>query len=155
MLPSNRNTIVLVDEKIVTPRDIDLTPWNAGAAVQNPYNRIIPGDEDSPFNKDFFHNLKAQAWWSVRTRCYKTFKNITEGVIYPIDEMISLDSRMPLLQQLIKELAQPTRGDSSSLKTLVNKKPDGTKSPNLGDAGIMMYFPVVVGRTALVGSYGF
>jgi hypothetical protein len=56
----------------------------------------------------------------------------------------------------MKELAQPTRGESSSLRTLVNKKPDGTKSPNLADAGVMVFFPVddTAGQ-AVTGNYGF
>lgn len=144
----------LVDEKIVLPSELALIPWNAGSNVINPYDHIIMDDIDSPLNKDFFHNMKAQAWWSLRTRFYKTFKNITEGVIYSVDELISLDSRMTLLYQLMKELAQPTRGESSHLRTLVNKKPDGTKSPNLADAGVMAYFPIQ-SAIALVGSYGF
>lgn len=143
-----------IDEKIVTPEQCRFVPWNAGGAVRNPYDRLIENDDDSLLNRDMFQNIKAQAWWSVRTRFYKTFKNITEGVIYPVDELISLDSRMALLSQLKKELAQPTRGESSSLKTIVDKKPDGTKSPNLADAGIQMFFPVEDDNHAIVGSYG-
>lgn len=132
----------LVEDKIITPEEIKLVAWNAGAGVQNPYERLIAGDEETPTNKDMFGNMKAQAWWSMRTRCFKTFKAVSENAVYPIDDLISLDSNMPMLHQVMKELAQPTRGESSGLKTIVNKKPDGTKSPNLADAGIQMYFPV-------------
>lgn len=116
--------------------------WNAGATVIDPFERLIPDDEDSILNRDMFANMKAQAWWSVRTRFYKTFMHIVHGLDCPIDEMISLDSTMPLLYQLMKELAQPTKGENSKLKALVNKKPEGTKSPNLADAVIMAFFPV-------------
>ena len=145
----------LVDEKIIDPRKVSFVPWNAGAGVVNPFDRIIPNDDQSPMNKDLFKNIKAQAWWSIRARFYKTFKNITEGMFYPVDELISLDSAMPLLHQLMKELAQPTRGEDSSLRTIVNKKPDGTKSPNLADAGIQMYFPIEDNKGhAISGNYG-
>lgn len=145
----------LLDEALINPGVIRLTPWNAGSGVQNPFDRIIPDDDDSPMNKDMFKNLKAQAWWSIRSRFYKTFQNIKHGVMYPVDELISLDSTMKLLHQLMKELAQPTRGEDGALRTIVNKKPTGTKSPNLADAGIMMYFPIEDNQGhAISGNYG-
>lgn len=142
------------DEKIEWVMKIPLVPWNAGAAVQQPFAHIIPDDDESMLNKDFFHNLKAQGWWALRTRFFKTWKAVTEGAVYPVDELISLDSRMNLLPQLKKELAQPTRGQSTSLKMLINKTPEGTRSPNLADGGMMAYFPLDInGAVAEVGSY--
>lgn len=143
------------DEGIIRRDQIPFIPWNAGAAVVKPYERIIPDDNESLKNKDFFDNLKAQAWWSLRTRFYKTFKAVTEGAVYPVDELISLDSKMPLLEQLKKELAQPTRGQSSRLKMLIEKKPDGMKSPNLADSGVMAFFPLSNSYVKdFVGTYG-
>ncbi len=122
-----------------------LTPWNAGAAVVDPFERIIPDDEQSLLNKDMFGNLKAQAWWSIRTRFYKTFKARTEGVYYRPDELISLDKSAlgPVLDKLKKELAQAVRApDSRTLRMIVDKTPSGVKSPNIADSGVMMFFPV-------------
>lgn len=133
----------------------NFTPWNAGGSVLEPYNRIIADDDESLCNKDFYENIKAQAWWAMRSRCYKTFKAKTENAVYPVDELISLDSRMVLLHQLMKELAQSTRGQSSRLKQMINKQPDGTKSPNLADSGIEMFFPIPDDYSQIVvGSYG-
>lgn len=144
-----------VDDNIIDPRLIPFIPWNAGAGVMRPYDRIIPDDDESPLNRDFYDNMKAQAWWSLRTRFYKTFKAVTEGVVYPTDELISLDSSMPLLYSLQNELAQPTRGMSGRLKMIVDKKPDGTKSPNLADSGVQAYFPIPGDMyQAVVGTYG-
>lgn len=144
----------LVDEKLIDVNQIPFYGWNAGAAVVDPFFNIIHDDAQSALNKDFFKNFKAQAWWSLRTRFYKTWNNIVNGVIYSLDELISLDKTMKLLQQLIKELAQPTFSPGSSMEMVVDKKPDGTKSPNLADAGVMMYFPVRVRSGPVVGSYG-
>ena len=142
-------------EVLVDANDIPFVPWNAGASVLNPFHHIIHDDKESLLNKDFFANLKAQAWWSMRTRFYKTHMAVTKGIVYPVDELISLDSEMPLLQQLMKELAQPTVGQSSQLKTLIEKQPEGTTSPNLADSGVQSYFPIPLkGGQALVGSYG-
>lgn len=144
------------DEGVISAHEIPFIPWNAGASVLNPFDRIIPDDNESLQNKDFFDNLKAQAWWSIRTRFYKTFKAVTEGVRYNPDELISIDSRITLLEQLKKELIQPTVGYSSRLKLLIEKKPDGMRSPNLADSGVMAFFPVTDGSTTiLTGSYGF
>lgn len=144
------------DEGVISAHEIPFIPWNAGASVLNPFDRIIPDDNESLQNKDFFDNLKAQAWWSIRTRFYKTFKAVTEGVKYNPDELISIDSRITLLEQLKKELIQPTVGHSSRLKLLIEKKPDGMRSPNLADSGVMAFFPVTDGSTTiLTGSYGF
>lgn len=145
----------LVEDGTLDPVAMRFVAWNAGAGVENPYDHVIPDDHESMFNRDFFQNLKAQAWWSIRSRFYKTFKAVTEGVVYSPDELISLDGTMPLLQQVKKELAQPTRGTSGQLKMIVDKKPNGTKSPNLADAIIQVMFPVDDGSTAvLIGRYG-
>lgn len=145
----------LVDDGVIRPELIRLVPWNAGDGVQNPYERIIPDDHDAPYNRDFFGNWKAQAWWSVRTRIYKTWRAVIHNDVYPVHEMLSIDGNIPLLQQLIKELAQPTQGKSGLLRMIVNKMPDNTKSPNLADAFVMAYNPIDHNAgVVVVGSYG-
>lgn len=144
----------LVDERLLIPSQLAFVPWNAGASVQWPYARIIPDDENSLTNADFFGNLKAQAWWSLRTRVYKTFQAIKHNIVYQEDELISFDSKMPLLHQLLKELSQARRKSNGALKTIVDKAPDGTKSPNLADAGVMMFFPIEESSGPIVGNYG-
>lgn len=137
----------LVDAGAVEWDEYSLIPWHAGAAVIRPYERMIPGDHQTPLNRDQFHNFKAQAWWAVRTRFYKTWRvrqAFSEGRTedYRADELISLDGSIPCLQQLCKELAQPTMTKSTqSLKMLVDKRPNGTRSPNLADALVQCFFP--------------
>ncbi len=129
------------------PPGITFTPWNAGASVLFPDQRVIPDDDDSPINQDFYANLKAQAWWELRMRCYRTWRMVTgqEGASYDPDTLISIDSRLPLLHQIKKELSQPTASKSGAkLKMVIDKKPEGTKSPNLGDGTVMAYWPVQV-----------
>ena len=126
----------------LSPYDVLMIPWNAGGKVVRKFARVIESDEQSVTNGQMFYNMKAQAWWSLRTRFYKTFLAVTTGAVYRDDELISLDSRMPLLHQLMKELAQAVKTSNGSLQMIVDKQPDGTKSPNLADAGVMMYFPI-------------
>lgn len=140
---------------LVNAVKIPFVPWNAGASVLRPFDRVVPDDDESIINKNFYENLKAQAWYSMRNRAYKTFKARTEGVVYPVDELMSIDSSMELMHALLKELAQPTSTKSGRLKTMIEKTPAGTKSPNLADSGVMAFFPVETqGAVVEVGSYG-
>lgn len=126
------------------PAGIKFYSWNAGAKVQNPDERVIEtNDGEVPTNDEFFDNMKAQAWWSVRTRFYKTHQCVLAGkLLYPVDDLIVLPSDLPRLRTLQKELSQPTSKKSTRMKLVVNKKPDGTTSPNNADALIECYFPV-------------
>lgn len=150
----------LIEDKIISTSDLQMIGWNAGAAVVNPFERIIPDDEESLMNKDYFGNFKAQAWFSMARRVYKTWRVIMSLIgegpmeIYNPEELISFDGNMPLLLQLLKELAQPARAKSTDLRTIIDKKPDGMKSPDAGDACVMAFFPVPdTGGHAIIGSY--
>jgi phage terminase large subunit len=156
----------LVDDRVITRNDCNLIPWNAGGEVVNKFDRIIPDDDQSLMNGEFFHNMKAQAWWSIRTRFYKTWRVIdamkavasgdTSVIVpqYPPDELISLDSVSlgAMLAPLMAELAQPTRGESTRMRMIVEKKPNGTRSPNLADAVIQCFFPAPETGEIYIGS---
>lgn len=131
-----------LDELKQLPDGLIVNGWNAGAKVRKPHARIIEGDEKAPKNVDFFYNWKAQATWNLRSRFFKTFKYVTEGIVYPHDELISISSKLKLLDTLKKELTQLEYGYSPNMKLLINKQPDGTRSPNLADGVIMCYNPV-------------
>lgn len=148
----------LVESGEVSPDEFTMVPWHAGASVAYPFARVVPDDPESALNRDFFGNMKAQAWWSLRTRFYKTWRARTHGDEYTYDELISIDSAMPsaVLHQLRKELAQPqTKQGAGSLKMYIEKKPAGTRSPNIADAAVQCFFPSPHGgATAEVGVYG-
>lgn len=131
-----------LDEKIM-PKGVRFIPWDAGQGPLWPDRRVIEDDRDTPLNVDFYKNLKAQGWWMLRMRFENTHRAIHEKIKFPVDQLICLDSATPLLDQIKKELAQPTKGLSTDLKLLVNKTPKGTRSPNLGDATMMCYHPAI------------
>ena len=116
-------------------------PFNAGSNPEDAERRVIPHDSSSPKNEDFFANLKAQAWWSLRQRFEKTYKMVTQGIVFPHEELISIDSNIPRLHEIEIELSQATRTYNGKGKMLVDKKPNGGKSPNLADAIVMCYNP--------------
>lgn len=124
------------------PKGLKFVPWNAGGAVLNPDEHLIPKDKQSPLNKDFYANLKAQGWWQLRMRFERTHKAVHHGESYDPADLISLPSTLANLQKLRKELSQATRGKTGALKMLVNKTPEGTRSPNLADAVVMAFWPL-------------
>jgi phage terminase large subunit len=83
-----------------------------------------------------------QAWWQLRLRFERTHRAVTRGVKYDEVELISLPSTRPLLRTLEKELSQPTMGKNSRMKLIIERQPEGTRSPNLADAVVMAYWPV-------------
>lgn len=138
------------------PRRMAWIAWNGGSGVLNPDEPIMepsPGEsrENVATNKEQYANLKAQAFWAMRTRCEKTTKAVAAVKVglpcpYPVDDLCSFDSstiKPATLAQLKKELSQPVRKkDIVSTKITVDKKPSGTKSPNLADMVVMNYFPI-------------
>lgn len=139
----------LVDDELM-PKNVRFVPWNGGGKVQDPEGFVVQttkgrDDKESPRWKNFAHNLKAQGWWKLRYRAWVTFKAVTDPAFtWNADDLFSIDSRIPLLQKVIKELSQPTHGLSPNMKMIVNKKPEGTKSPNIGDSIMMNYHPIIV-----------
>lgn len=99
-------------------------------------------------NQDYFANRKAQMWWSLRRRFQLTHRWVQavasgdrlliEKARCDPDKIISLHPKMPLLQQLVAELSQPTYAVNGVGKIVINKKPDGMPSPNLGDGAMIV-----------------
>lgn len=132
----------LAAEGLLAP-GLKFAPWDAGAAALYPDRPIEAGDKETPLNRDFYANLKAQGWWRLRRRFEKTHRALTEpGVAFPPGELISLPSGLPLLRQIEKELAQATHSQSERLRLTIDKAPAGARSPNLADAIVMAYWPV-------------
>jgi phage terminase large subunit len=142
----------LKDDRLM-PKQITFYPWNAGAEVLNPEARVVPNDRNSILNKDFYANLKAQAWWQLRRRFELTYRAVQKmngdeaesTFTYKVEDLISLPSTLPQLRKVEKELSQPTASQGARLKMVIDKAPDGVRSPNLADAIVMAYWPVSKG----------
>lgn len=68
------------------PLNVFVIPWDAGAAVLLPEGRVVERDRDTPLNKDFYQNLKAQGWWMLRRRFEATHRAI-RGYRHPQREL--------------------------------------------------------------------
>ncbi|HAT3104850.1 TPA: PBSX family phage terminase large subunit, partial [Serratia marcescens] len=124
---------------------IEYFKFNAGGAVFEPEREYQPGIT----NKDFFANIKAQAWWLVADRFRNTY-NVINGKekreSFTDDQLISIDSDCPLLDKLKFELSTPKRDFDKNGRVKVETKDDLKKrdipSPNVADAFIMAFAPI-------------
>jgi phage terminase large subunit len=135
------------------PKGFDLFPWNGGSSVLEPDRRSDPKNPYSPFNKDQYQNLKAQAWFSLRRRFHNAYK-ASRGDPYEADMLISLNPELAHLEQLKDELAQPQQKMSGTGKTMVDKQPSGTTSPNLADSVVIAFFPLPRGSSYNIRALG-
>ncbi|WP_338564098.1 PBSX family phage terminase large subunit [Erwinia sp. E_sp_B04_7] len=129
---------------------INIQGFNAGGAVLHPEADYMPGKK----NKDMFSNIKAQAWWHVRDRFYKTWRSIEARkadpnctLEYSPDELISLSSDIQKLEYLKAELSRPWVDYDGNGKVKVESKKDmkkrGIPSPNMADSLIMAFAPLI------------
>ncbi len=132
---------VINDARIVQGvAPIKVLPFRGSAAVWKPDKEFIKGRK----NIDYFKNAKAQGWWMLRERFKITYRAVKEGMPFDPDDIISLDSRMPLLTKLTLELSQPTYSLNNVGQIIIDKQPEGATSPNCGDSVMIRFAPAQV-----------
>jgi phage terminase large subunit len=130
---------------------IEALPFRGSGAVVDPDKPIplatdvaLDRDKQARTNADYFANAKAQGWWNLRVRFQRTYRAVTKGAQYNPDELISLSSKSitaATLAKLTVELSRPTYSLNGAGKILIDKAPDGSRSPNLADAVMICYSP--------------
>lgn len=116
---------------------VEFKGFRGSGAVIDPEEEMISGRK----NKDFFENLKSQSWWSLRKRFLATYRAVIENQEFDPDEIISISSKGDEYKKLILELSQPTFAQSKAGKIMIEKMPEGQKSPNLADAVMIAFAP--------------
>lgn len=117
--------------------ELIVEPFRGSGKVWDPEGEMVKTRK----NEDFFGNAKAQAWWHLRILLQNTYRAVVEGMPYDADRIISIDPALPELGKLIMELSQPTYSLNTAGKVIVDKTPEGTRSPNLADAVMIAYQP--------------
>jgi hypothetical protein len=112
-------------------------PFRGSGPVSDPKGSMVPGRK----NIDFFGNMKAQAWFALRARFQQTYRAVIEGMKVNPDHLISISPKLAELTQLTMELGQVTYHLNSVGKVIIDKAPDGARSPNLADALCMVFGP--------------
>jgi phage terminase large subunit len=99
--------------------------------------------ENDQFNRDVFRNQRAQFWWLLRDRFYKTYLAVEKKKYTDPDLMISLSSDIKNLATLQSELVRVQRKRSNTQQIQIESKDDmrrrGIPSPNLADALVMAF----------------
>ena len=116
-------------------RNITITAFRGGESPENP-DAMFEGHRK---NRDAFFNRRAQAFWDVRERFWKTYQAADGEYIDP-DELVFLDPEHDMISQLRSELCRlplkPHQGGKIQLmpKSEMAKPPLSLPSPNLADA---------------------
>jgi hypothetical protein len=138
------------DAKIVNEKrrlKVKFTPFHGSGSIVDPSGDPFKLDSDGRqrergrTNEDFFSNAKAQAWWSLRRRFQVTHRAVKEGLAVHYDDIISISSGITHLSKLIAELSQPTYSQNNVGKIVVDKTPNGAKSPNYADSVMIAFSP--------------
>lgn len=137
----------VLNERRTATRQTPITveAFRGSAAVFDPEGEMVKGRQ----NKDYFKNLKAQGWWALRLRflyTHRAVEHFKDTGLRPDDfdpdQTISLNPKMATLNKLVAELSQPTYQTDTVGKIVVDKTPDGVKSPNLGDSVMIRFSPL-------------
>lgn len=122
-------------------RKIDVVAFRGSEKPFDPEGQDVKGRK----NEDYYANRKAQGWWNLRTRFRNTYRLVKENRPCSHDDIICIPSTLPdgtpfpYLLKLCSELSQPTYAQNNLGKMLINKQPDGLKSPNLADDVMMLF----------------
>jgi len=95
-------------------------------------------------NQDTFFNKRAQGYWILRDRMYKTYLAIEKGEYMNPDDLISFSSDIETLDAVRSEVCRIPTVDNGAGKIQIMSKPNmkkfGIPSPNMADSVMMAMF---------------
>jgi hypothetical protein len=94
-------------------------------------------------NNDMFGNFRAMCAWYLRLRLQQTYRAVIEGMTVDPDSILSIDSHIPELNELLIEAARPQFYQNSAGRILIDKAPNGMRSPNRFDALVIAFAPLI------------
>lgn len=125
-------------------QNIDQIMFKGSNSVDSPESQYQPTDDNSakPLkNKDLFKNKRAQYYWELRDRCYKTYRAVEHGDYYDPDDLISFSSEIDQIQQLRSEICRiPRKPNGAGVIQILSKpemKSKDIPSPNMADSVMM------------------
>lgn len=140
-------------EDALSGKKIQIESFSGGGGVDRPDSVYIASAEVSKAktNRQAFKNKRAQYYWMLRERMYRTYRAIEKGekVIDP-EELISFSSDIKHLDALRAEICRiPRKFNANGLIQILSKpemKAMDIDSPNMADAVMMALRPVDVRR---------
>lgn len=131
-------------------KKIKISQFDGAEGAQDPEAEYEPilGEgfvdiEGKRTNASMFANMRAQCYWRLRDRMFKTYLAVTKGKYFNKDELISFNSEMKSLVALRAELCRiPRKMNVPSGRIQILSKPEmiklKIKSPNMADAVMML-----------------
>jgi phage terminase large subunit len=137
-------------------KKVEIEAFRGSEGVDNPeqiYDRLGTEVKKPKKNRETFINKRAQYYWMLRDRMYRTYLAIEKGErVFNPDDLISFSSNIKEIGMLRAELCRIPRKYNASGRIQLMSKPDMKKldidSPNMADAVMMLMRPVEVKRKA-------
>lgn len=139
--------VINAKRKAAGQSKVTFNPFRGSGEIVDPKGNPFQGTDEGKdgekgrTNLDFFYNAKAQGWWSLRRRFQQTYRAVVEGLPFNPEDIISISSQITEYNKLIVELSQPTYSQTNNGKIIVDKMPDGARSPNLADSVMIAFAP--------------
>lgn len=128
----------------LSPQKIQIKQFRGSASPDNENSIYEPVDGQMNREKkigDVFRNKRAQNYWELRDRCYKTYRAVVHGEYTDPDKLISFSSGIKLLNKLRSEVCRiPKKPNTSGFIQIMSKeemRKIGIKSPNMADSVMM------------------
>lgn len=127
-----------------TGNDIDQVIFKGSNSPDDPDKQYEPTTDNAAqavTNKDLFKNKRAQGYWALRDRVYKTYRAVMHGEYCDPDQLISFDKDIDQLQQLRSEVCRiPRKWNGAGTIQIMSKaemRSQGIASPNMADSVMM------------------
>lgn len=120
---------------------LDVQAINVGSA---PTNTVW--DDDLPASKKFA-NLKAELWWTVRDRLYKTHQHwlyiqgSALGIKHEVEDLLLLPDSPELKSQLSQPKYQTTESGKIQIERKIQMRTRGLASPDFAEALTLSFAP--------------
>lgn len=132
-------------------KKVTIEPFYGGAGVDRPDEQsgVTSFGLRDKNNRQSFKNRRAQYYWALRERVYRTYRAVEKGErVTDPDELISFSSEIADLPALRAEICRIPRKPIPSGMLQILSKPEmktmGIQSPNMADAVMMLMRPVDV-----------
>lgn len=131
-------------------KQISLQMFRGGHTPANPESYYEDGsDENKKTNRETFRNQRAQYYWLLRDRVWRTYQAVEHGKLTNPDDLISFSSNIKQLDLLRSEIGRiPQKPNPTGLIQIMSKdemRRMEIASPNMADA-VMMSLAAVAPR---------
>lgn len=125
-------------------KSTSITMFEGQSTVDLPNSQYEPSQGTvmkAKTNRETFYNRRAQRYWNLRDRVYKTYLAVKDRQYTDPSNLISFSSGIDVLSTLRAELCRVPLKTNGAGKIQIMSKPEmkaeGIDSPNLGDCAMM------------------